>query len=121
MLVQYIREGLAPLGVNLLCLEFNPGYNYLCFPELADGTFGRDSAQKVAAAAKTAGIRIVLLFMCLGHQRWRFNRNALLKAYPEFIEGLLSVTIISILLFESPLPNGYPRILLLAFHLIYTQ
>jgi hypothetical protein len=85
-LIQYIKEGLAPLGINLLCLEFNPGYNYRCFPELADGSFGRAEAQKVAAAAKEAGIRIVPLFMCLGHQGWRFEKNMLLKVYPEFDE-----------------------------------
>ena len=85
-LVQYINEGLSPLGVNLLCLEFNPGYNYRCFPELADGSFGRNEAQKVAAAAKEAGIKIVPLFMCLGHQGWRFEKNKLLELHPEFDE-----------------------------------
>jgi N-acetyl-beta-hexosaminidase len=85
-LVQYIEEGLAPLGVNLMCLEFNPGYNYRCFPELADGSFGRNEAQRVAAAAKKAGIRVVPLFMCLGHQGWRFEKNKLLKLHPEFDE-----------------------------------
>jgi hypothetical protein len=53
---------------------------------LADGTFGRAEAQKVAAAAKEVGIRIVPLFMCLGHQGWRFQKNALLKLHPEFDE-----------------------------------
>jgi hypothetical protein len=85
-LIKYIKEGLAPLGINLLCLEFNPGYNYRCFPELADGTFGRAEARKVAAVAKESGIRIVPLFMCLGHQGWRFKKNALLKAHPELDE-----------------------------------
>jgi len=85
-LIQYIREGLSPLGVNLLCLEFNPGYNFLCFPELATGSFGREQAQRVAAAAKEEGISIVPLFMCLGHQGWRFRKNVLLKLHPEFDE-----------------------------------
>ena len=85
-LIKYIHEGLAPLGVNLLCLELNPGYNYRCFPELADGTFGRNEAKKIAAAAKEAGIRLIPLFMCLGHQGWRFEKNKLLKLHPEFDE-----------------------------------
>jgi len=85
-LVRYIKESLGPLGVNLLVLEFNPGYNFRCFPELASGTFGRDDAKKVAAAAKEAGIRIVPLFMCLGHQGWRYEKNPLLTVYPEFDE-----------------------------------
>ena len=85
-LIKYIREGLAPLGVNFLCLEFNPGYDFRCFPELANGSFGRAEAQKVAAAAKEEGIRIAPLFMCLGHQGWRYKKNALLKAHPEFDE-----------------------------------
>ena len=85
-LIQYMEEGLAPLGVNHLCLEFNPGYNYRCFPELADGTFGREQARKTAEAAKKLGIQIVPLFMCLGHQGWRFEKNKLLKLHPEFDE-----------------------------------
>ncbi|MDR0315526.1 MAG: family 20 glycosylhydrolase [Treponema sp.] len=85
-LIQYMKEGLAPLGVNTLIIEFNPGYDFKCFPELANGTFGRTDAQKVAAAAKETGIRIVPLFMCLGHQGWRFQKNTLLKAHPEFDE-----------------------------------
>ncbi len=85
-LVRYIKEGLAPLGVNTLCLEFNPGYDYTCFPELANSTFGKKDAKKVAVAAKEAGIQIVPLFMCLGHQGWRFKKNTLLKAHPEFDE-----------------------------------
>ncbi|MCL2180886.1 MAG: family 20 glycosylhydrolase [Treponema sp.] len=85
-LIKYINEGLSPLGINLLCLEFNPGYNYRRFPELADGSFGREEARKVAAAAKNAGIEIVPLFMCLGHQGWRFHKNKLLKLHPEFDE-----------------------------------
>ena len=85
-LIQYMEEGLSSLGVNLLCLEFNPGYNYRCFPELADGSFGKADAQKVAAAAKKLGIKIVPLFMCLGHQGWRFEKNMLLKKHPEFDE-----------------------------------
>ena len=85
-LISYIHEGLAPLGVNLLCLEFNPGYNYRCFPELADGSFGKKEARKTAAAAKEAGISIMPLFMCLGHQGWRFEKNKLLKLYPQFDE-----------------------------------
>ena len=85
-LISYMREGLAPLGINLLCLEFNPGYNYRCFPEMADGSFGREDAKKVAAAAKELGIQIVPLFMCLGHQGWRYDKNNLLKLHPEFCE-----------------------------------
>jgi len=85
-LIEYIRDGLSPLGINLLVLEFNPGYNYHCFPELADGSFGRDEARKIAAVAKDAGIKIVPLFMCLGHQGWRFEKNKLLKLHPEFDE-----------------------------------
>jgi hypothetical protein len=85
-LVQFIKEGLAPLGINLLCIEFNPGYDFKCYPEMANGTFGKADAQKVAAAAKESGIRIVPLFMCLGHQGWLYDKNSLLKAHPELDE-----------------------------------
>jgi hypothetical protein len=85
-LIQYMKEGLAPLGVNTLIIEINPGYNFQCYPELANGSFGKEDAQKVAAAARETGIRIVPLFMCLGHQGWRFHKNTLLKLHPEFDE-----------------------------------
>jgi hypothetical protein len=85
-LIQYMKEGLAPLGVNLLCLEFNPGYNFRCYPELSNGSFGKEQAKQIAEAAKETGIRIVPLFMCLGHQGWRFNKNKLLELHPEFDE-----------------------------------
>ena len=85
-LIQYINEGLKPLGVNLMILEDNQGYKFRCFPELSSGTFGRNDAKKVAEAAKAADIRIVPLFMCLGHQGWRYEKSNLLKAFPEFCE-----------------------------------
>jgi hypothetical protein len=85
-LCRYIKEGLGPLGITHLIIEFNPGYVFKCFPELSFGDFDRECAQKVAAAAKEAGIKIVPLFMCLGHQGWRLDTSMLLKVYPEFIE-----------------------------------
>lgn len=85
-LCRYIKEGLAPLGITHLIIEFNPGYVFTCFPELSFGDFGRAQAQQVAAAAREAGIKIVPLFMCLGHQGWRLDTSMLLKVYPEFTE-----------------------------------
>jgi len=85
-LCAYIKKGLAPLGVTHLCIEFNPGYVYKCFPELSYGDFGREHAKQVAAAAKEANIKIIPLFMCLGHQGWRLDTSMLLKTYPEFTE-----------------------------------
>ncbi|MDR2572032.1 MAG: hypothetical protein LBD23_17275, partial [Oscillospiraceae bacterium] len=85
-LIKYIKEGLAPLGVNMLILELNPGFEFRCFPELSSGTFAQEDARKVSVAAKEAGIRIVPLFMCLGHQGWRYEKGKLLQIYPEFCE-----------------------------------
>jgi len=85
-LVRYIKEGLAPIGVNFMVLEFNPGYKFECFPELSEGTFGKEDAKKVGAAAKEAGIKIAPLIMCLGHQGWGSSPNKLLEVYPEFKE-----------------------------------
>jgi hypothetical protein len=69
-----------------MVLEFNPGYNFTCYPELANGTFGKEDSKKLAAVAKECRIRLVPLFMCLGHQGWRYEKNALLSHYPEFDE-----------------------------------
>jgi len=85
-LCRYIKEGLAPLGITHLVIEFNPGYVFTCFPELSSGDFGKEQAQQVAAAAREVGIKIIPLFMCLGHQGWRLETSMLLKVYPEFIE-----------------------------------
>jgi len=85
-LCRYIKESLGPLGVNLLVLELNPGYDFKCYPELSSGSFGKEDAKKVAACAKEAGIRVAPLFMCLGHQGWAYGKNPLLTHYPEFDE-----------------------------------
>jgi len=86
-LIKLIEEGLAPLGVNNLILEFNPGYSYECFPEFSTGTFGRAEAESVLAACRRAGVRVIPMFQCLSHQS-NFTPEPwpLFKAHPEFLE-----------------------------------
>ena len=86
-LVKLIEEGLAPLGVNNIILEFNPGYRYECFPKYSTGTFGKEEAALVRAACERANIRIIPMFQCLSHQS-NFTPEPwpLFKDHPEFLE-----------------------------------
>ena len=82
-LINYMKK-LASLGVNFLVLEL--GYSFERFPELSSGTFDKEDAKKVRAAAKEHGITLAPLFMCLGHQGWGIPKNKLLELHPEFCE-----------------------------------
>lgn len=86
-LIRLLEEGLAPLGVNTLILEFNPGYAYKCFPEYSTGTFDEADAILVRDTCERLGIRPVPLFQCLSHQS---NFSAvpwpLFQAHPELLE-----------------------------------
>lgn len=86
-LVRLIEEGLAPLGVNNVILEFNPGYNYECFPEYSTGSFGKAEAAMLKEACGRAGIRCIPMFQCLSHQS-NFSAEPwpLYKDHPEFLE-----------------------------------
>lgn len=86
-IIRLIEEGFAPMGINTLILEFNPGYHYECFPEYSNGEFDKADALRVKEACKKHGIRPVPLFQCLSHQS-NFGGKPwpLYKAHPEFME-----------------------------------
>ena len=85
--VKLIEEGLAPLGINNIILEFNPGYKYECFPQYSTGTFGKEEALILRKVCEKAGIRIIPMFQCLSHQS-NFSPEPwpLFKEHPEFLE-----------------------------------
>jgi len=84
---QFITEVLPKEGVNTLVLEINYGYAYQSHPELASaGALEKDDLQKMAAACKEAGIRLIPQFNCLGHQSWDKHTFSLLTTYPQFDE-----------------------------------
>ena len=87
LLSRAIREGLAPLGVNVLVLEIDHGYRFASHPDLGsrDG-LTRDDARALAALCKAHGIRLIPQFNCLGHQSWKRDKLPLLAKHPEFNE-----------------------------------
>ncbi|MCD6405843.1 MAG: family 20 glycosylhydrolase [Planctomycetes bacterium] len=90
LLERFITDAMPRLGLDTLVLEAD--YRYRCYrfgshPDLADpDAIGRGEARRIVAAAKKAGIRIVPLFNCLGHQSWKKDTFALLAKHPEFDE-----------------------------------
>lgn len=86
-LIRLIEEGLAPMGINTLIMEFNPGFAYKCFPEYSNGTFTYEDAVKVREVCKKYNIRPVPLFQCLSHQSNSGDKPwPLFIDHPEFLE-----------------------------------
>ncbi len=85
-LERLIREQLAPRGVNLLVVEVDYAYQFASHPELSNGTLTRHDAERIGAACREAGIRVVPLVNCLGHQSWAKTTFPLLTLHPEFDE-----------------------------------
>ncbi len=87
LLNQAIEKTLAPLGVNVLILEVNYGYEYRSRPELrANGVLNKGNVRDIVATCRKHKIRLVPQFNCLGHQSWAKTTFPLLVKYPEFDE-----------------------------------
>jgi len=76
---------LAKMGINVLILEVNYGFEYQSHPELrmSGRPITRDGTQKFAKACRDVGIRLIPQFSCLGHQSWAKQMFPLLTKYPE--------------------------------------
>ena len=82
-----VEDVLVPLGVNVLMLEVNYGFEYRSHPELRGGRpLRHDTCQEFAAFCRERSIRLIPQFMCLGHQSWAKNTHPLLTHYPELDE-----------------------------------
>lgn len=85
--VRFIDEELAPSKVNLLVLRVDWNYAYTSHPELQDeNPLTRADVEKLVAACRKHGIRLVPQVNLLGHQSWAKQTHALLRVYPEFDE-----------------------------------
>ncbi|MCL4179484.1 MAG: family 20 glycosylhydrolase [Verrucomicrobia bacterium] len=84
---RFIRQDLAPRGVNTLILRVDFNYQYESHPELRDGNaLSRADVNQLVRAAQDHGIRIVPQINLLGHQSWANRVGNLLRVYPEFDE-----------------------------------
>ena len=83
---KFVRESLAPLGINVLILEVDYGFQFTSHPDLECRGINKEQARKLAETCRNNGIRLIPLFNCLGHQSWGSNTSALLKKHPELDE-----------------------------------
>lgn len=87
LLKRVIEESLAPMGVNVVILEVNYGFEYESHPELRQsGGLSREDVRQLRALCARHGIRLIPQFNCLGHQSWAENTFPLLIEYPQFDE-----------------------------------
>ncbi len=85
--VQFIREVLPKEGVNTLVLEIGYHYQFEKRPEVVDpNPISKEDLEKLAAASRQAGIRLIPSINLLGHQSWAKTTQGLLRAHPEFDE-----------------------------------
>lgn len=87
LLNRAIEQTLAPLGVNVLILEVNYGFEYRSHPELrANGVLSKGDIRSILSTCRQNGVRLIPQFNCLGHQSWAKTTFPLLVKYPEFDE-----------------------------------
>lgn len=83
----FIRDAFPKEGVNVLVLEINFGYQFTSHPELRnERALSREQVQEIVRACRDAGVQLIPLFNCLGHQSWSSRTAPLLTKYPEFDE-----------------------------------
>jgi hypothetical protein len=85
--VKFIKEELAPRGVNTLILRVDFNYQYEKHPELRDSiALSKADVKKIVAVCKSNNIRLIPQINLLGHQSWAQTVYALLRVYPQFDE-----------------------------------
>jgi len=84
---KFVRDILAPMGINVLILEVNYGFEFASHPELGCHGITKAQARHLADVCHRGGIRLIPLFNCLGHQSWAKNTQPLLKVYRQFDEA----------------------------------
>ncbi|PHN03028.1 family 20 glycosylhydrolase [Flavilitoribacter nigricans] len=85
--VKFIREELAPRGINTLILRIDYNYQYTSRPELANPNgLSKADVTSMLEACREHGISMVPQVNLLGHQSWHGSLGKLLQEYPEFDE-----------------------------------
>jgi hypothetical protein len=80
-----VCEDLPRHGVTHLVLQIDYGYAFKSRPEMA-GDVSEAEVKRVVAACREAGVELIPLVNCLGHQSWAKTTHRLLTAHPEFDE-----------------------------------
>jgi hypothetical protein len=85
--LDFVRHDLPREGVNHLIFQIDYGYEYKTHPELvAKNAYTRTQIKSLVTACREAGIKLIPLLNCLGHQSWAKTTHQLLTVYPEFDE-----------------------------------
>ena len=85
--VEFIRNDLAKTPINTLILQFDYGYDFQSRAEFnSPSSPGRAEARQLVEACRDAGIELIPMINCLGHQSWAKTTHKLLRLYPEFDE-----------------------------------
>jgi hypothetical protein len=85
---QFIRQELAPQGVNTLVVRFGYRYQFETHPELADfGALSKGEVKQIDAACKDAGVKLIPKMNLLAHQSDKNKIFPLLAKYPQFDES----------------------------------
>jgi hypothetical protein len=73
------------MGINVLILEVNYGFEYQSHPELRMGRspITRDGARSFVETCRANGVRLIPQFNCVGHQSWAKTTFTFLTTYPE--------------------------------------
>jgi len=85
--LDFVRHDLPREGVNHLIFQVDYGYEYKTHPELvAKNAYTRAQIKSLVTACREAGIKLIPLVNCLGHQSWAQTTHQLLTVYPDFDE-----------------------------------
>ena len=85
--LEFVAQDLPREGVNTLVFQIDYGYQFNCHPELvAENAFTEAQIKALVKTCRAAGIKLVPLLNCLGHQSWAEATHKLLTTYPEFDE-----------------------------------
>lgn len=84
---KFIKEELAPRGINTLIMQIDYNYEYTSRPELREkNPLSKMQIKTILATCKKNNIELIPLVNLFGHQSDRNTMRKLLQAYPEFDE-----------------------------------
>jgi hypothetical protein len=82
---QFIREVLAPGGINVLVVEVGYNYHYHSVPRIGNAdAVGPQDVKRLLNTCRQCGIKLIPQLNCLGHQAT--GKGSLLGEYPEYRE-----------------------------------
>lgn len=85
--IDFVKNELAPQGVNTLVLRVDYNYAYESRPELrGENPLSKLQVKQLVNTCKELNINIIPQVNLLGHQSWHSKHTKLLDIYPEFDE-----------------------------------